>query len=78
MKKAKNTLDLLLRKISNKSIRSSIYRAFIYTCGHIIIAATCNRIITNASFELATIDAIVEPVINGIWFFTLDRFWSRR
>jgi uncharacterized membrane protein len=70
-----NTIQIFLKKITNKSIRLSLYRALIYTCGHIFIAITCNRLITNASLELATLDAIVEPAINGVWFFVLDRFW---
>jgi uncharacterized membrane protein len=68
-------IQIFLNKITNKSIRISLYRALIYTCGHILIAITCNRLITNASLELATLDAIIEPAINGVWFFVLDRFW---
>ena len=68
-------IQIFLNKITNKSIRISLYRALIYTCGHILIAITCNRLITNASLELATLDAIIEPAINGVWFFALDRFW---
>ena len=60
------------------SIKGSILRALIYTCGHIIIAMTCNRLITGTSFDLAIIDAIVEPLINGLWFFLLDRLWSKK
>jgi uncharacterized membrane protein len=65
-------------KIGEMSIKGSVLRAIIYTCGHILIAMTCNKLITNTSFELATIDAIVEPIINGFWFFFLDRFWGRK
>ena len=47
---------------------SSVARAVIYTIGHIIIAMTCNTIITGASWELAAADAIIEPMINGVWY----------
>jgi uncharacterized membrane protein len=70
-----NIIQIFFNKISNKSIRISLYRALIYTFGHILIAIICNRLITNASLELATLDAIIEPAINGVWFFVLDRFW---
>ena len=56
-------------------IGSSLARAVIYTIGHIIIAMTCNTIITGASWELAAADAIIEPCINGVWYFVLDKFW---
>ncbi len=49
----------------------------IYTLGHIIIAMTCNRLITGADWKLAGLDAIVEPVINGVWYYALDKTWSK-
>ena len=67
-----------IAKLSEITIKGSIIRAIIYTCGHIIIAMTCNKIITDTSFELATLDAIIEPVINGFWFFFLDRMWAKK
>ena len=47
-------------------ISTSLGRAFIYTLGHIIIAMTCNRLITGAEWKLAGVDAIIEPMINGV------------
>ncbi len=57
-------------------VQSSVARAVIYTVGHIIIAMTCNMIITGATMELAALDAFIEPVINGVWYYLLDRFWT--
>jgi uncharacterized membrane protein len=57
-------------------IQSSVARAVVYTLGHIIIAMTCNNLITGAAWELAAMDAIVEPMINGVWYYVLDRFWT--
>jgi len=57
---------------------SSMARAIVYTVGHIFIAATCNFFITGAEFHLATVDAIVEPIINGVWYYVLDKTWSRK
>ena len=57
---------------------SSMARAIVYTVGHILIAATCNFFITGAEFHLATVDAIVEPIINGVWYYVLDKTWSRK
>ena len=56
---------------------SSITLAVVYTLGHMIIAIACVMIITGASLELATIDAIVEPLINGVWFYVLHETWKR-
>ena len=55
---------------------SSATLAVIYTLGHIIIAMTCNYLITGASLDLAAIDAIVEPCINGVWFYILHNAYS--
>lgn len=64
----------LLKKLMKGN---SIILAVIYTVGHIIIAMTCNRIITGAALDLAAIDAIIEPCINGIWFYILHNTWKR-
>ena len=53
----------------------SILRTVIYTIGHFIIAATCVWYFTGAHFIAAITDAIVEPIINAIWYFVLDRYW---
>lgn len=49
-----------------------LLRTIIYTIGHVIIAVICNRIITGAEVHLALTDAVIEPFVNGIWFYTLD------
>ena len=51
--------------------QTGIYLAVIYTIGHILIAMTCNRLLTGAPLNLAAIDALVEPIINGFWFYLL-------
>ena len=56
-------------------VGTSLGRAMVYTIGHIVIAATCNWFITGADLFLASIDAIVEPLINGVWYYFLDRMW---
>tara|TARA_B100001750_G_scaffold245408_1_gene264968 strand:+ start:646 stop:900 length:255 start_codon:yes stop_codon:yes gene_type:complete len=58
--------------------RSSLARAIIYTIGHIFIAMTCNHLITGAPLDLAAADALIEPMINGVWFFALDKFWASK
>tara|TARA_B100001057_G_scaffold415231_1_gene432676 strand:+ start:34 stop:519 length:486 start_codon:yes stop_codon:yes gene_type:complete len=49
----------------------NFYLTVIYTIGHILVAITCNRIITGASLDLAAADAFIEPIINGFWFYFL-------
>jgi len=60
----------LLRKIIGGS---SVLLAIIYTLGHIIIAMTCNYFITGARLDLAAVDALIEPIINGFWFYALHK-----
>ena len=65
------------KQISKKTItfisnaKLGIYLSVIYTFGHILIAMTCNRLLTGAPLNLAAIDAIIEPLINGFWFYLL-------
>ena len=52
---------------------SSATLAAIYTIGHIFIAMIGTYLITVASLELAVTNAIVEPCVNGVWFYILHR-----
>ena len=56
---------------------SSLSLAIIYTLGHIVIAMLCNNFITGAPFDLAAVDAIVEPMINGVWFYVLHKAYKK-
>ena len=56
--------------------KRNVLITLIYTIGHFIIALVCNKMITGANIELATLDAIIEPMINGVWFYTLNHFFS--
>ena len=55
---------------------TSLGRALIYTLGHIIIAMTVVRIVTDASLWEAGAVALIEPLINGFWYYLLDKMWS--
>ena len=63
--------------LKDQMVGTSIGRAIIYTLGHIVIAMTCNNLITGASLELAALDALIEPLINGVWYFALDKAWTK-
>ena len=54
-----------------------ILLAFLYTIGHILIAMSCNRLLTGAPLNIAVIDAFVEPIINGFWFYFLFEVFSK-
>jgi len=68
----------IIFSIKSIALHGSIVRTILYTIGHILIAITCNWLITGADWGLATIDALVEPLINSIWYFTLDYFWATK
>tara|TARA_B100000941_G_scaffold179275_1_gene128507 strand:- start:197 stop:433 length:237 start_codon:yes stop_codon:yes gene_type:complete len=66
------TIINTIRTKMNDSLKLTI----IYTLGHFVIAVSCVTLITGASIELATLDALVEPFINAIWFYSLHRIYS--
>ena len=68
-------LILSVKKEVDNQIREigSLGLAVVYTIGHIIIAWVCATLIFNASFSFAAADAIIEPIINGFWFYILHR-----
>ncbi len=53
---------------------SSFGLSIVYTVGHIVIAWACATVIFKANFLLASADAIIEPIINGFWFFLLHKY----
>ena len=56
---------------------SSVTLAVIYTLGHIIIAMTVVSVMTGASLWEAGAVALIEPAINGIWFYFLHTTWKK-
>jgi len=65
------------RFIKNIINRSSITLAIIYTLGHIVIAMTVVSLMTGASLWEAGTVALVEPAINGLWFYVLHSIWKK-
>jgi len=56
---------------------SSLGLAITYTLGHIIIAMIVVKLITGATLEMAALDAVIEPIINGVWFYILHRAYKK-
>ena len=57
--------------------KSSLILALIYTTGHVIIAMTVVSVMTGASLWEAGAVALVEPAINGCWFYILHKIFRR-
>lgn len=55
---------------------TSVGRALIYTVGHVLIAMNVVYWLTGASLFEAGLVALVEPCINGCWYYLLDRICS--
>jgi len=66
-----------MKKIFRVSFGGSLVRTIIYTIGHMCIAITCLMLIADVNFRQALTDAIVEPLLNGVWYFILDRLWIK-
>jgi len=56
---------------------NSLGLSLIYTSGHIIIAGTTVYIMTGATLFEAGAVALVEPALNGIWFYVLHTLWKK-
>ena len=56
---------------------SSLGLAVIYTLGHICIAMIVVTILTGASLWEAGAVALVEPSINGVWFYMLHKTYKK-
>ncbi len=59
-----------------KSNKGSLLRTLVFTLGHFIIAATILKILDpGIAMWVAITDAIVEPLVNSVWYYILDRIW---
>ena len=56
---------------------SSVMLAVIYTLGHICIAMAVVTLLTGASLWEAGAVALIEPSINGVWFYVLHSTWKK-
>ena len=59
-------------------IQTSLGRALIYTSGQIIIAMSVVSVLTGASLFEAGLVALIEPMINGAWYYILDKLWTTK
>ena len=65
-------------KILNLILKGDSFSlSIIYTIGHVIIAMSIVKIMTGASLWEAGAVALVEPTINGIWFYFLHSTWKK-
>ena len=60
---------------SYNALKGTLLRTAVYKIGHFLIAEMCVMYFTGASFYIAMTDAVVEPLLNAVWFFVLDRVW---
>ena len=65
----------IFKFIKQKLIKSSSGLALTYTLGHILIAMMCTYFVTGAALELAALNALIEPCINGLWFYALHKIY---
>lgn len=71
-----NHFDLRhLFKVGNSSTTT---RTLIFTLGHFLIDTLVIAQVTGAAFNLAGRAALLGPLINGVWYWSIDRWWTLR
>tara|TARA_Y100001970_G_C14141803_1_gene807548 strand:- start:838 stop:1071 length:234 start_codon:yes stop_codon:yes gene_type:complete len=55
----------------------SLALTLVYSLGHFVIAIACVSLITGTPLELATLDALIEPMINAVWFYIIHRMYLK-
>ena len=64
-----------IKKFIEKN-KGSLLRTLVFTLGHFVIAATILKILDpDIAMWVAVTDAIIEPLINSVWYYVLDRVW---
>tara|TARA_B100001027_G_C16151997_1_gene278589 strand:+ start:87 stop:314 length:228 start_codon:yes stop_codon:yes gene_type:complete len=70
-------MNKVLEKIV-ESNKGTLVRTIIFTIGHFIIAATILKILDpGIEMWVAMTDAVVEPLVNSVWYYVLDRIWVK-
>jgi len=57
-------------------MKTSLGLAIVYTLGHICIAMVVVSIVTGANFWESGAVALIEPAINGVWFYSLHKIYT--
>lgn len=65
----------LTKSVLSIFTQNSLALALTYTFGHIIIAANVVYWLTGATLVEAGAVALIEPAINGVWFYILHKVW---
>lgn len=58
-------------------INDSFKLSVIYTLGHIVIAGSTVYVLTGANIWESGLVALVEPCLNGVWFYILHKVWTK-
>ncbi len=58
-------------------MNDSFKLTIIYTIGHIVIAGSTVYILTGANLWESGLVALVEPCLNGVWFYILHKVWTK-
>ena len=65
----------LLHKFAFEKLKPA-YLAVVYTSGHFLIATSWSFLIIGVDLSLAAADAVIEPILNGFWFYALLYSWN--
>ena len=66
----------IINTIKSK-MSDSLALTIVYTIGHFFIAVSCVYFITGAPLKLATLDALVEPLLNACWLYVLHKTYYK-
>ena len=69
-------MDIIKNVYANN--KGTILRTIVYTIGHFCIAAGVIMTVADVTIYEAMTDAIVEPLLNSIWYFVLDKWWASK
>jgi len=68
----------MLSKFWEVSASATTLRTTVFTVGHFFIDFFVISIITGAGIGEATLASLLAPLLNGFWFWCLDRLWSQK
>jgi uncharacterized membrane protein len=69
-------MTYVIKKLLQNSIAGTNLRTAVFTSGHFFIDFFVITLVTGATIGQATLASFIAPLINGVWYWLLDRLWS--
>ena len=70
-----NIIDIV-KNFTSIGAKQTTLRSVVFALGHFVVDIAVISLVTDATSTQATLAASLSPVLNTIWYWILDYFWT--